>query len=154
MNYLSNYTFGTKALELTALTTSAPIYAGQYNKNGVNYSETAKTATAVDMSEFKGNLKNRYTIRLELVKKLVGTGLTYIDVTFYYLETEDADEGKEVTKVFVRVPVTSLNDATNTPIEIGIPSFKCGRFIRMGLETDATAITAGAIVCAVEPSGL
>ena len=156
MAYLENFTFGTRAIDCSSLTKDAPLFAGQYATATANTQLTANAAKAlaIDMSKLDGNLKNRYTIRLNLVKEFAGTGFTKLDLTFYYLNAEGAANSTAYTTVLVSIPAAELKKAVDTPIEIGLPSFGGYRFIRLGLATDASALTSGAIKCVVEPSRL
>lgn len=148
---LDNFTFGTKALDLTGLKSGTPMYAGQ----AVGTVADTTKASAIDMSQLDGNLKNRYTIRLNLVKEFAGTGFTKLTLTFYYLNAEGAAIANAYTTATFTIPAAELKKAVDTPLEFGLPSFGGYRYIRLGIDTDATAaLTSGAVKVYVEPTRL
>lgn len=155
MLYLENAAFGGGAISCKALAHSNSadtlVYAGQA-KGGKT---TATDAKAVDMSQFSGNYKGKYTIRLNLVEDFAVTGtMTYLDVNFYYFTTESAEQSAAKTFSKFRIPLTELKNAKITPIEFALPSYGSTnyRYVRLELGTDATTVTAGTIVVAVEPT--
>lgn len=155
MLYLENAAFGCGVIKCTDLahSTSADtlVYAGQAS----GAKKTATDAKAVDMSQFQGNYKGRYTIRLNLVEDFAVTGtMTFLDVNFYYLATESAEQSTSKTWAKHRIPLTELKNAKITPIEFALPSYGSAnyRYVRLELGTDATTVTAGAIVVVVEPT--
>lgn len=155
MTYLENFTFGTRAISVASLAKGAEVFAGQYASSTANTSTTATTALAIDMSKLDGNLKNRYTIRLNQVTEFAGTGITAVTFKFYYLNAANAANSAAYTTASFTVPVAELKKSVNTPIEFGLPSFGGYRFLRLGISTDATdALTAGAVIVAVEPTRL
>lgn len=155
MTYLENFTFGTRAIDLKTLAKETEVYAGQYATSTANTSATDTTALAIDMSKLDGNLKNRYTIRLNQVEAFAGTALTAVTFTFYYLKSASAANTAAYTKVAFTVPVAELKKSVNTPIEFGLPSFGGYSFIRLGVQHDSTAaLTSGAVIVAVEPTRL
>lgn len=155
MLYLENAAFGGGVVKCTDLahgtSTDTLVYAGQVK----GAKKTATEAKAVDMSQFSGNYKGKYTIRLNLVEDFAVTGtMTFLDVNFYYFATESAEQSAAKTFSKFRIPLTELKKAKITPIEFALPSYGSTdyRYVRLELATDATTVTSGAIVVAVEPT--
>lgn len=153
--YLQNTAFGTKAFECTGLKyasgTATPIYVGQ--ADGAKTSAT--DALAIDMSKWKGNYKGRYTVRLQLVQDFKVTGtMTYLEFTLHFLASESAAQATSKSPMSARITLDKLKKCKTTPMEFTLPSIADDndRYVRLELATDATTVTAGALLVTIEPS--
>lgn len=148
--YLENTAFGCGAFDLTKITAASGfVYAGQ--ASGAQTTDTA--ATAIDMSKWSGNYKDRSWIRINTVKQIVGPA--YVDIYVYYFSTSGAATKNATCYDMHRIPVTTLNGAKTTPLEISLPSIggtDC-EFVRLGVSAPA-AVTAGAIRATIEATRL
>ena len=149
--YLENTAFGMGAISLTSITTTAKVYAGQ--AEGAQTKDT--TATAIDMSKWSGNYKDRSVVRLTCVKDVVGPA--YLVVTFYYLPSASTATGKETCYDTHKIPLKVINGAKFTPLEFSLPSVggeDC-RYVRMEIAGDGTtAVSSGAVLATVEQTRL
>lgn len=145
--YLENTAFGCGAIALTSVTASAKVYAGQ--KEGAQ--TDAKTASAIDMSLWSGNYKDRSVVRMTCVKDIVGP--TYLMVTFHYLSSDSATTATCYDTH--KIPLKVINGAKTTPLEFSLPSVggESCRYVRMEIAGDA-AVTAGAVLATVEQTRL
>lgn len=146
--YLENQAFGGKAVSLSGLTSSAPLYIG--SASGTKTSDVQ--AKAIDMKCAR-KYKDRFFFRILDVTEVNGTGLTYLDLNFYSVDTEAA--AKTTAKSFVKLRVTKemLADAKRTPIEVSVPS-TFGRFVRLEVSTDGTASVSGSLLVTIEETFL
>ena len=146
--YLENQAFGGKAVSLSGLTSSAPLYIG--SASGTKTADVQ--ATAIDMKCAR-KYKDRFFFRILDVTEVNGTGLTYLDLNFYSVDTEAA--AKTTAKSFVKLRVTKemLADAKRTPIEVSVPS-TFGRFVRLEVSTDGTASVSGSLLVTIEETFL
>ena len=142
--YHENQAFGGKAVSLTGLTASAPLYIG--SELGVKTSDTA--AKALDTSSSR-KYKDRFFFRIICVEPVSGTGMKHVDFNFYSLPTESGAKTTATSFVKVRVTPEMLEGANRSPIEVSVPS-TFGRFVRLEVETDATAAVAGSILATIE----
>lgn len=148
--YLENGTFGLGAFSCTALVTSKPIFAGQAS----GATATAANALAIDLSKWVGNYKNRYTVRLQVVEDFVTTGGSYLDFTLHFISTANGAQTLSKNPITARIALSKLAKSKITPMEFTLPSIAddSERYVRLELGTDATAVTAGAILVTIEPS--
>ena len=146
--YLENQAFGGKAVSLSGLTSSAPIYIG----SALGTKTADVQAKAIDMKCAR-KYKDRFFFRILDVTEVNGTGLTYLDLNFYSVDTEAA--AKTTAKSFVKLRVTKemLADAKRTPIEVSVPS-TFGRFVRLEVSTDGTASVSGSLLVTIEETFL
>ena len=146
--YLENQAFGGKAVSLSGLTSSAPLYIG--SASGTKTADVQ--AKAIDMKCAR-KYKDRFFFRILDVTEVNGTGLTYLDLNFYSVDTVDA--AKSTAKSFVKLRVTKqmLADAKRTPIEVSVPS-TFGRFVRLEVNTDGTASVSGSLLVTIEETFL
>ena len=149
--YLENTAFGCGAFELTGITAAAGlVYAGQ--AEGAQAKEA--TAKAIDLSKWSGNYKDRSWIRINTVKQIVGP-TKYVDIYVYYCKTDATTTANVTCYDMHRIPISVINGAKTTPIEISLPSVggtDC-EFVRLGVSADA-AVTAGAIRATIEATRL
>ena len=153
--YLQNTAFGTKAFECKDLKNSGsaatPIYVGQ----AVGAQTTAKNALAIDLSKWTGNYKGRYTVRLNVIEDFAVTGtMTYLDFTLHFLPAEDSLQTASKNYITSRIAAEKLLKAKTTPLEFTLPSIadEAEKYVRLELSTDATTVTAGALLVTIEPS--
>ena len=146
--YLENQAFGGKAVSLSGLTSSAPLYIG----SALGTKTADVQAKAIDMKCAR-KYKDRFFFRILDVTEVNGTGLTYLDLNFYSVDTEAA--AKTTAKSFVKLRVTKemLADAKRTPIEVSVPS-TFGRFVRLEVSTDGTASVSGSLLVTIEETFL
>ena len=133
---------------LTALKNDTPLYVG--SESGAKTTDTA--AKAIDTSCAR-KYKGRLFFRILDVTEVNGTGLSYLDLNFYSVDSEDA--AKTTAKSFVKLRVTKqmLADAKRTPIEVSVPS-TFGRFVRLEVSTDGTASVSGSLLVTIEETFL
>ena len=146
--YLENQAFGGKAVGLNGLTNAAPLYIG--SALGTKTSDTS--AKAIDMKCAR-KYKDRFFFRILDVETVSGIGMNYVEFTFYSLESQDG--AKSTAKSFVKYRVTKdmLDDAKRSPIEVSVPS-TFGRYVRLEVNTDATAAVSGSILVTIEETPL
>lgn len=146
--YLENQAFGAMAFDLTGLKADTPLYVG--SEAGAKTTDTA--AKAIDTSCAR-KYKDRFFFRILEVESVTGTGLGYVEFTFYSLATENG--AKTTANSFVKYRVTKemLDEAKRSPIEVSVPS-TFGRYVRLEVNTDATAAVAGSILVTIEETPL
>ena len=146
--YLENQAFGGKAVSLSGLTSSAPLYIG--SASGTKTSDVQ--AKAIDMKCAR-KYKDRFFFRILEVEAVTGTGLGYVEFTFYSLATENGAKATANSFVKYRVTKEMLDGAKRSPIEVSVPS-TFGRYVRLEVNTDATAAVAGSILVTIEETPL
>lgn len=146
--YLENQAFGAMAFDLTGLKNDTPLYVG--SEAGAKTTDTA--AKAIDTSCAR-KYKDRFFFRILDVTEVNGTGLTYLDLNFYSVDTENAANSTAKSFVKLRVTKQMLADAKRTPIEVSVPS-TFGRFVRLEVNTDGTASVSGSLLVTIEETFL
>ena len=146
--YLENQAFGAMAFDLTGLKNDTPLYVG--SEAGAKTTDTA--AKAIDTSCAR-KYKDRFFFRILEVESVTGTGLGYVEFTFYSLATENGAKATANSFVKYRVTKEMLDGAKRSPIEVSVPS-TFGRYVRLEVNTDATAAVAGSILVTIEETPL
>lgn len=146
--YLENQAFGAMAFDLTGLKNDTPLYVG--SESGAKTTDTA--AKAIDTSCAR-KYKDRFFFRILEVESVTGTGLGYVEFTFYSLATENGAKATANSFVKYRVTKEMLDGAKRSPIEVSVPS-TFGRYVRLEVNTDATAAVAGSILVTIEETPL
>ena len=146
--YLENQAFGAMAFDLTGLKNDTPLYVG--SEAGAKTTDTA--AKAIDTSHAR-KYKDRFFFRILEVESVTGTGLGYVEFTFYSLATENGAKATANSFVKYRVTKEMLDEAKRSPIEVSVPS-TFGRYVRLEVNTDATAAVAGSILVTIEETPL